>query len=128
VNLKHRLIFIFALLFFAVPSLAFAHAHLIKSSPAKDSIVHSVPSDVVLNFSEDLELAMCKMQVKDLKTGKVVSQGKPENADGKKNSLKVELEPLKNEKAKYEVSWKAVSTDSHRMPGKFTFSYEPLAK
>lgn len=127
-TLKHRSISILASLLFAIPSMAFAHAHLVKSSPAKDSVVHSVPSDVVLNFSEDLELAMCKVQVKDLKTGKVVSQGKLENADGKKNSLKVELEPLKNEKAKYEVSWKAVSTDSHRMPGRFTFSYEPQAK
>jgi methionine-rich copper-binding protein CopC len=127
-NLKLRLISIFASLLLAVPSLAFAHARLVKSSPAKDSVIHSAPSDVVLNFSEDLELAMCKAQVKDLKTGKVVSQGKLENSDGKKNSLKVELEPLKNEKAKYEVSWKAVSTDSHRMPGKFTFSYEPRAK
>ena len=127
-NLKLRSLAIFAFLLLAVPSLAFAHAHLVKSSPVKDSTIHSAPNEVILNFSEDLELAMCKVQVKDLKSGKIVSQGKLENPDGKKNSIKVELEPLKNEKSKYEVSWKAVSTDSHRMPGKFVFSYEPQAK
>lgn len=127
-NLKFRSISIVASLLLGLPSMAFAHAHLVKSSPAKDSTVYSAPNEVVLSFSEDLELAMCKVQVKDLKNGEVVSQGKLENQDGKRNSLKVALEPLKNEKAKYEVSWKAVSIDSHRMPGNFTFSYEPGVK
>lgn len=110
------------------PMAAFAHAHLISSSPARESIIQTAPNEVNLQFSEELEPAMCKVEVKNLKTGEIVSQGRPTMAGDDKSSLKISLKPLKNEKAEYEVSWKAVAKDSHRMPGKYKFTFDPKAQ
>jgi methionine-rich copper-binding protein CopC len=108
-----------ALLFF--PLFAFAHAHLTSSNPAKNAVLHSAPKEIVLHFSEALELSMCKLQVKDLANGDVVSDGTPVEA-GDKSSMKIQLKSLKSAKSTYEVSWKAVAQDAHSMPGKFQFS------
>lgn len=112
----------------SAPTVAFAHAHLASSSPAKDSVVHSAPTDVTLHFSEELEPSMCKLDVKNFKTGEVVSQGAIATNGEDKSSLKIALKSLGNEKADYEVSWKAVSKDSHKMPGKYKFTFDPKAK
>ena len=114
--------------FLWMPSMAFAHAHLVKSSPMKGSVVHKDPKEITLNFSEDLELALCKVEVKDLKTGVIINRGKPTNFEGKKNTLQADLDSLKPGKSEYEVSWKVVSTDSHKMSGKFSFTYAPDSK
>ncbi len=107
------------------PLTALAHAHLMSSSPTKESIVHTAPSEVILHFSEELETVMCKLEVKDLKSCEVVSQKALGTGGDDRSTLKVSLKPLKNEKADYEVSWKAVSKDSHRMAGKYKFTFDP---
>jgi methionine-rich copper-binding protein CopC len=109
------------------PLSAQAHAHLQKSTPAKDSVVSTMPSEVVLHFSEELETTMCKLTVKESKSGELVSTGSvvQEGTDG--NSLKISLKNLKNEKAQYEVAWKAISKDAHSMPGSYKFTFSPTA-
>ena len=106
-------------------SIASAHPHLLDSTPAKDSLVHTQPSTVVLHFSEDLELAMCKLEVKNLKSGEIVGKSEIANERDDKKSLKADLKSLGSGKAEFEVSWKAVGKDSHRMPGKYTFTFDP---
>lgn len=105
---------------FTFPVLAFAHAHLTSSTPAKDSVLSVVPNEVVLHFNEDLEAAMCKITVKNLKSGAVISQVPVQQATDKR-SLKVALKPEKDAAAEYEVSWRAVAEDAHSMPGTFKF-------
>jgi methionine-rich copper-binding protein CopC len=126
---RFNLFSIFTALALAIaPVAAFAHAHLTSSSPAKGAIVHTAPNEVTLHFSEELEIAMCKVTVKDLKTGETVSEGAPKIDGSDKSSIKIALKPLKNENADYEVSWSAVSVDSHRMPGKYKFTFESKTK
>jgi methionine-rich copper-binding protein CopC len=110
---------------FVSPSRAFAHAKLLKSTPAPNAVLKDAPADVELHFSEDLEVVMCKVEVKNVKTGEVVSQEMPMDLAGDPASLKISLKPLKKEKADYEVSWKAVAKDAHKMPGHFKFTYDP---
>jgi methionine-rich copper-binding protein CopC len=109
------------------PLSVYAHAHLQKSTPAKDSVVSTMPGEVVLHFSEQLETSMCKLTVKESRSGELVSTGAiaQEGTDG--NSLKISLKNLKNAQAQYEVAWKAVSKDAHSMPGSYNFTFSPTA-
>ena len=120
--------YFFAILLNVLPSAALAHAHLLTSSPAKDGLVRIAPKEVILHLSEELETSMCKLEVKKLPNGEIVSQGDIQNDGEDKRTLKVALKPLPNEKSEYEVSWKAVSKDSHRMPGEYKFTFDPKVK
>jgi len=104
---------------------ALAHAHLKSSDPAQNAVVTQAPSVVTLKFSENLELAMSKLEVKEISSGDVVSSGKLSDGGQDKSTMQVSLSSLKNQKSKYQVSWKAISTDTHRSQGTFEFTYDP---
>jgi methionine-rich copper-binding protein CopC len=113
------------------PVLASAHAHLKKSSPAKDAVLSELPVEVVLHFSEALEPSMCKLTVKDVETGELLSTGSITQESGDANSLKMALNTAlaraKKTPAQYEVAWKAVSKDAHSMPGSYKFRLQPVS-
>lgn len=109
------------------PFLAFAHAHIKESTPAKDAIVNVAPQEVSIKFSEDLEASMSKLEVKNIKTGDVVSEATTQIGEDKA-SLKAALKNIKNEKSTYQVSWKAVSKDGHTMKGSYDFTLDPKVK
>jgi methionine-rich copper-binding protein CopC len=109
---------------------AWAHAHLESSDPAKNAIVNLMPISVTLHFSEELENSMSKVEIKNLSTGAIISEGKPSYVNDDKSTLR---EDIKNaslivKKSQLEVSWKAVSKDSHKMLGKYVFTFDPAAK
>ena len=106
---------------------AFAHAKLLKSQPSANQVVTQAPSEVVLHFSEELEIPMCKVEVKNVATGEVVSDGAITMAnDGKdESSMRIALKSLAKSKAVYDVSWKAVAKDAHKMPGHMQFIFDP---
>jgi methionine-rich copper-binding protein CopC len=122
------LLSVMGFLLLVAPGVAFAHAHLISSTPAKDAVLHQPPKEVVVQFSEALERAMCELEVKNLKTGEKVNKGEISNAGNNQSSLKTDLKALDGESGLYEVSWKAVSKDTHRMSGKYRFTLKPKAK
>ncbi len=105
-----------------LPQLALAHAHLIEAHPSKDEVVHQAPTEVSVKFSEELEVAMSKLEVLDLSSHKIVSTGSVKM--GEKNILVVALSPLKSGKTTYRVSWKAVAKDSHSMKGTYDFTVD----
>ena len=107
---------------------ASAHTHIQETVPAKESVVKTAPQEVSIKFSEDLETAMSQIEVKNLTTGEIVS----EKAIAGSNKATL-LTHLKNEKTnfkatKYEVTWKAVSKDSHTMKGSYSFTVDPSSK
>jgi copper resistance protein C len=104
---------------------AFAHAHLKTSDPAQNAVVTQAPAQITLKFSEDLELSMSKLEVKDSTSGNVVSIGKVSDGGQGKSTIQVALNPLKKMKSKYQVNWKAVSSDTHRTQGTYEFTYDP---
>ena len=121
---NYLMISIFSSLLCSHPLSAFAHAHIKESTPAKDAIVHEAPHEVMIRFSEELESSMSKLEVKNLKTGEIVSE-KTVQGGNDKSSLRTSLKGLKNEKSKYQVLWKAVSKDSHSMKGSYEFTVDP---
>jgi len=71
---------------------------------------------VTLTFTDTLEAAFSKLTVTDA-NGTEVSQGK---AQVNANVMRVGLKPLSV--GIYKVNWRAVSTDTHKTEGNFTFS------
>jgi len=104
---------------------AFAHAHLKAAEPPQNAVVTQAPAQATLKFSEDLELSMSKLEVKDSTSGDVVSTGKLSDGGQGKSTMQVALKPLKKVMSKYQVNWKAVSTDTHRTQGTYEFTYDP---
>jgi copper resistance protein C len=94
---------------------AYAHASLLHASPAANSVVSAAPHEVTLTFTDTLEAAFSNLKVTD-GNGVEVSQGK---AEVNNNTMRVGLKSL--DAGIYKVNWRAVSTDTHRTDGSFTF-------
>jgi methionine-rich copper-binding protein CopC len=97
---------------------AFAHAHLVRAVPAVGGTVHDAPSEVTLRFSEKLEPKFSSIVVRD-SAGKQVDKGDAAVDKADRMLIRVPLPPL--EPGVYKVEWKAVSTDTHKVSGDFTF-------
>ena len=93
-----------------------AHASLTHASPSAGSALSAAPQEVTLTFTDTLEGAFSKITVTDA-NGIEVSQGKGQ-VNG--NVMRVSLKPLTV--GSYKVNWRAVSTDTHKTEGNFTFS------
>lgn len=97
---------------------AFAHAHLEQSTPAADSTVNSA-SELRLVFSEGIEQAFTKVAVSRDHSQVKVSSIKTEPGD-KKVLIVTPAEPLSA--GKYNVEWNAVSVDTHKSQGSYSFT------
>jgi methionine-rich copper-binding protein CopC len=97
---------------------AFAHAHLVRATPAVGSTVQAAPGEVALRFSEKLESKFSSVVVRD-SAGKQVDKGDAAVDKADRMVIRVLLPPL--EPGVYKVEWKAVSADTHKVNGDFTF-------
>jgi copper resistance protein C len=108
-----------SLLFLTVSAVAaHAHASLAHASPSAGSTMSAAPHEVVLTFTERLEAAFSNLTVMDA-SGTEVSQGKAQVND---NTMRISLKPLNA--GIYKVNWRAVSTDTHKIEGSFTFGVD----
>ncbi|WP_329582407.1 FixH family protein [Kitasatospora sp. NBC_01250] len=99
---------------------ASAHAALLQTDPAQNSVVASAPTSVTLTFSEAVTLDGDAVRVLD-PAGKPVDTGNAAHAGGKDDTATVGLRPgLGN--GTYTVAWRAISADTHPVGGAFTFS------
>jgi methionine-rich copper-binding protein CopC len=105
----------------AAPLPALAHAHLKAASPAADAVVTSAPSEVALDFSEDVEPKFSSIEVDDAK-GARVDKGDVHVAPDNAKHLAVWLKPL--EPGTYKVIWRVLSTDTHKSNGSYSFKLE----
>ncbi|MFC4034082.1 copper resistance protein CopC [Streptomyces polygonati] len=101
---------------------ASAHAALIGTEPAENSVVTTAPQRVVLHFSEGVLLSADSLRVLDPR-GANVAVGTPGHAVGKDAGATstVALKPGLTG-GTYTVAWRAISQDSHPVAGAFTFS------
>lgn len=102
---------------------AFAHAFLQKSDPAVGSTVNAAPKFLLLTYTEDLDLAFCTVTVTDA-MGMNDDAGKPQPVPGHKNEMQVPLNIQMP--GKITVTWRALSTDTHKTQGRFTFTVAKL--
>jgi methionine-rich copper-binding protein CopC len=110
------LLTIVALLLMAlgVPA-ARAHAFLDHASPLVGSTVSAAPHEVSLTFTQNLESAFSSVTVTGA-SGAQVSQGKAQISG---NTMRVGLKAVGP--GSYKVHWHALSVDTHKTEGNFTF-------
>jgi copper resistance protein C len=99
---------------------AFAHAELQSAEPAAGSAATTSPHQIRLTFSEAVIAKFSGVELRD-QAGKPIATGKPAVDSASKNVLVVpiieELPP-----GNYQVEWHAVSEDTHREKGNYSFS------
>ena len=101
---------------------AVAHAHLVRSQPAKGAVVRNAPGTLVLWFSEPLEAAFSTIEVVD-QAGHRVEEGKATLDPGDPKILKVGLQKLVP--GSYKAVWRVISIDTHKTNGELTFTVAP---
>jgi methionine-rich copper-binding protein CopC len=99
---------------------AYAHPELQWAEPATDAAAAASPKQIRIMFNESVLVQFCGVELKD-KTGKVVATGKATTDPTNKKLLVV---PVKEQLAPgdYKVEWHAVSDDTHRVKGSYSFS------
>jgi copper transport protein len=98
---------------------AFAHAELVSSSPANQAILAEQPPEILLTFSESVDPVGDSIRLVDAQGGPV-PLGPIDQAAGD-DTLRAEL-PGVIADGTYVVGWQAISADSHKIRGAFTFS------
>ncbi len=105
----------------ALSPLVFAHAHLTSAIPAADATV-SAPAELSLVFTEGVEQSFTKVELsqdgKDVLVKSIATQG----AD-KKTLIVTPAAPLAP--GQYTVKWHAVSVDTHKSEGSYSFKVAP---
>lgn len=99
---------------------AFAHAHVVKSTPAANAVV-AAPKTISVTFSEKLVGAFSKLQVSMPGMKMAVPVKTSLSADGK-TLTGVPQGALT--KGSYVVSWTAASADGHKMKGTIPFKIQ----
>ncbi len=100
-------------------SAAYAHPALQSAEPAAGAATSS-PKQIKVTFNENVIPQFSGVEVKN-QTGKVMATGKATTDPTNKKQLVVpvqELLPLGD----YKVEWHAVSDDTHRVKGSYSFS------
>ena len=105
------------------PSVARAHAHLLRSDPADGARLSASPGTVHLSFSERPELSMSFAELKDAK-GTTYSLGRASRGDsdrlGVDFSIHDSLPP-----GRYTLSWRTAAADGHPSHGQIKFEVLP---
>jgi copper resistance protein C len=99
--------------------LVYAHPQLQSAEPAAGAGIAS-PKEVRITFNEPVIARFSGIELKD-QSGKLIATGKSETDAANKKILIV---PVKEQLAPgaYSVEWHAVSEDTHRVKGSYSFS------
>jgi len=97
---------------------AFAHAHLVRATPAEGGTVKAAPAEVTLKFSERLEPAFTSAVIRDA-AGKQVDKADAHVDKADRTMVRVSVPSL--EPGVYTVEWRVMSADTHKVNGNFTF-------
>jgi copper transport protein len=109
-----------AVILFLCPERAWAHAHLKRSEPAAGSKITSSPQLIRLWFSEQPDLSMSFISVKDMSGKEWVLAGPQKDPT---NQLAVSVcvsQPLPA--GRYTVAWRTAASDGHPSHGSFSFT------
>jgi methionine-rich copper-binding protein CopC len=102
---------------------ALAHAHLQKSTPAAGETVKISPTEIRLKFSEGVEPRFSTIALV-AQSGVSASIDKP-SVDPADHSVLIAPVAQALKPGVYRVTWHAVSTDTHKTEGVFTFTIAP---
>jgi methionine-rich copper-binding protein CopC len=105
---------------------AFAHAHLESQLPAANSIV-TAPKELRLNFSEGVEEKFTKVTITSTAaSGKTMVEAVPDIAtDPADNKILIVTPVAPLSAGQYKIEWHAVSVDTHKSEGTYSFTVSP---
>ncbi len=106
-------------LLLCVVSPANAHALLDHANPRVGSTVAVGPTELLLWFTQKLEPAFSRVEVRD-SNGARVYEGRVQVDPADASLLRVALKPLPS--GTYEVRWQVLSVDTHTTEGRFLFT------
>lgn len=113
-----------AAILLAASPLAFAHAILVRSTPADHSVVHTHSVDLVLQYNSRIDAARCTVTLTDA-SGKEVPIQKESSANP--GELKAAAHDLAN--GNYRIHWQVLASDGHITRGEVNFSVQlPVPK
>jgi methionine-rich copper-binding protein CopC len=102
---------------------ALAHPELRSAEPAAGAAAATSPKQIKITFSEAVIPQLSGAEVKD-QAGKTIATGKASVDPANRKELVVPVnEPLPP--GDYKVEWHAVSDDTHRVKGSYSFSVAP---
>ncbi|MGO8720423.1 MAG: copper resistance CopC family protein [Acidobacteriaceae bacterium] len=105
------------LLLFAASPAAFAHAILVRSTPADQAIVHTHQVDVALEYNSRIEAGRCTVRLTDLAGKAFPLQMEPST---RPSELKAVARNLAN--GKYQIHWQVLASDGHITRGNIAFT------
>ena len=121
--MRSRLLFFLAITgaLLAVPAAATAHAELETAAPGDGDEVAGSPAEIVLTFTQDLDMSRTTLDVRDA-SGATVAEGP--RLGGGPRELRLALPALAP--GEYEVRWVSFSAeDSELERGRYSFSVLP---
>lgn len=101
---------------------AAAHAELQETQPGGGSVLSRSPRQVVLRFSEPVEVSFGSIRVFG-QDGERLDTAQPAHPDGRSDAVELDLPGLDG--GAYVVTWRVLSADSHPVRGAFTFRVGP---
>lgn len=105
-----------------VATSANAHPKLKSTSPAADVSSKVSPTEIKLNFSEGVIAKFSGVELKD-EAGKTIATCVPATDPKDQKQLVVPL-PVPLTAGHYTVNWHAVSEDTHRVKGQYSFEVD----
>ncbi|MDB4876898.1 MAG: hypothetical protein JWM41_3344 [Gemmatimonadetes bacterium] len=109
-----------ALAVIVTPALLFAHAHLVRSTPAANAKLNATPAALSLWFSESPELKFTGLKLLD-SAGAEVALGPVAAMTGDKMAITAAI-PAALAGGRYTVVWNTAAADGHPSNGKYTFT------
>lgn len=109
-----------------VPSVATAHAGLVKSVPGSRAQLRLPPPQIELCFSEEVELNFSTVQL-SAPDGEQVPLGAPRFGETGKRCIVASLPPLE-QSGTYTVKYKVLSQDGHVVEYGYTFGFQSSAE
>jgi methionine-rich copper-binding protein CopC len=107
-----------AMLLFALPATALAHAELVSSQPAASSVLETGPDEVAVTFDSELDPDASSLQVLAA-DGTVIGEGGVDLDVADRNVLRAPVSISRD--GAYSVVWTAASIDGHVESGAFGF-------
>ena len=120
-----RILLIATIAALTAPTIAHAHARLVRSQPAKDARVTTAPATVELWFNELLDHGFNGIEVfaaaeKSAKQRTNLTLGAAVVDSADRTHLSVSLQPLPP--GSYVIEYRVLSRDGHTAPGRITFT------
>jgi hypothetical protein len=123
-RLKHTLASLTLLASLGATTSAFAHAHLQSQLPAADSTVASA-KELRLTFSEGVEEKFTKISITSTVGGKTEVEAATISTDPADKKILIVTPAAPLAAGRYKVEWHAVSVDTHKSEGSYSFTVSP---